>query len=154
MNKLIISLSILVCLVLFSFCSGKTNSPVSEGNTDSIPQLTGESKNENATKKEAADFSIELNDKEPASNGGQIILTIKGGVPFSDLEKPFKIESINKSSSSPGLIYLNKFEKKAEGVYVVNITTSGDAEESKQELVVTDAEGNERRENYTMYYYP
>ncbi len=96
-------------------------------------------------------LKISISDKEPCDGGG-FTLTIAGGKPLADKNKPFTVES--KPISGEGKIYVERFFVNKEGLYSVEVTTSTNTDESKQELTVTDADGAKATANYTVYNCP
>lgn len=82
-------------------------------------------------------FAISISDKEWC-DGGDITLTIRGGKPFADASKPFKVENKLRSGAEVTL-FVENF-KHSNGVYTAELGSRSN-DESEQTLIVTDAEG-------------
>lgn len=83
-----------------------------------------------------------------------MILTVTGGKAFSSGE-PFLIEAKHVGGGK-GKVYLNKFKKKSDGKYIMEMSTSNSAEyneDSKQQLIITDAEGNKKTIDFVILGY-
>ena len=97
------------------------------------------------------ELKIKISDNNPC-DGGNFVLTIAGGNPFPDKEKPFKVESKH-ISGSEGKIFVGRFFTDKEGIYSVEVTTSSN-DESAQELIVTDSKDAKATTKFTIYNCP
>ena len=116
----------------------------------------GEEDNNSSMDKKLDDFggnemTISISDKEPC-DGGDFTLTIKNGKAFDDNEKPFKIEVQKENPDKYGDIYPGKFKTNPDGSVSIIIGVSGD--ETKQKLIVYDANNTQCTESFIVYNCP
>lgn len=91
--------------------------------------------------------------KDPCFNNNPDYLVIKGGKPFDDPKKPYKVVQ---KENKDGNIDIGDFKKKGDGTYTLSIPgcTNFISGEVKIVLVVTDANNTEKSIIYTIPYCP
>ncbi|NDW08802.1 hypothetical protein [Dysgonomonas sp. 520] len=141
----------LVSVLLFS-CGNKETKTTSEETKDTTNVSATTTTPEPEVKEEPVEeiaLSFTLS-KDPCGPGSQKeYLHIKGGKPFEDKAKPYKVEAKN---TDKGSVKLGKFVEK-DGVCSIEIleTMSNDDEVSVK-IVVTDANGTEKTITYVIPY--
>jgi uncharacterized protein YdhG (YjbR/CyaY superfamily) len=115
-------------------------------------QISFVEEKETTTQKDTS-LTLQLNDTE-FCDGGELILTVTGGKAFSGGE-PFKIE-VKHIGGAKGKVYLDKFKRKSDGKYVMEMGTGNTSEyneDSKQQLIITDADGNKKTIDFVILGY-
>jgi len=155
MKKIILSFAVIFTALMMVSCggsSGRSGSNSSENVADTAAVVLEETPAlETAVVKEPLSISLLQNYNYCVDNKPDF-LTIKGGTPFADENKPYKV-TVKKNNFS-GTVKVGKFKEK-DGAMVVDVkfATDNQSEEGYTlVLIVTDADDNKQEiERYLEY---
>lgn len=140
----------IIALCLFS-CGNKTASTTEEETKENVEVIVPEPEPEKAV---AEEMVLSLTRAEdPCFGNSPDYLHIKGGKPFEDNVKPYKVEAEN---TKKGSMELGKFVKKDDGSFTMEIpgTVNLADDEVTIKVTVTDADGTIKTIDYVIPYCP
>ncbi len=153
MKKEIKLASCAIIAMLFLSCGNKeATSTTEEGTKDSIEVAASKTEAEPVAAVE--DISLSLTRAaDPCFGNDPDYLNIKGGKPFDDTAKPYKVEAKNTKQAS---IELGKLTKKDDGSFTMAIPGSMNVADGEAtiKIIVTDAVGTEKAIDFVIPYCP